>query len=145
MFTHNSIKWIVVFTLLTVTALTIVPDTTLASDPDTVTADANAHTTLLDSLRDRGQAVARAAQARHARDLAVFDHTSYLDSLHARANRVRHQPAIVTANDYVTHLAQLQSFNSGAYSDSGAHISLLDRLRQEGQTATTNKAQVAAR
>ena len=145
MFTYNSIKWIIAFTLLTVVAFTIVPDTTLASDPDTVTADANAHTTLLDRLRDTGQAAVRAAQARHARDLAVFDHTSYLDRLHPRANRVRRQSAIATANDYVTHLTQLQSFGSGAYSDSGAHISLLDRLRQEGQTATTNRAQVAAR
>lgn len=147
MFTYNSIKWIIGITLITVVALASYsfPGEALASDPDTVTADANAYTTTLDSLREMGQAEARLIQARHARAVAVFDHAGYLDKLHAQSVLVRNQARIATANDYVTHLDQLRGLNTLSHSDTGAHISSLDRLRQAGQQATLRNSQVASR
>jgi hypothetical protein len=147
MFTQKLIKWIMAVSLLTIVAFAAhrLPGVALASDPDTVVTDANAHTSYLDSLREMGQAEARIIQARHARDVAVFDHSSYLDNLHALALMARNQPVIATANDYVTHLDQLRGLNTLSRSDTGAHISSLDRLRQAGQQATLRNSQVASR
>ena len=148
MVTHNTIKWIVAFTLLTVIAFGTfrLPGTALAAGPDGVVTDANEYISYLDSLRDMGQVEAQIVQARAARERAVFDHSSYLISLHEKAvvmtKAVNNRPIIVDANGFSSHLDQLRITTNTPQIDANGFISHLDRLRQKGQdTSPVNSAE----
>ena len=148
MFTHNSIKWIVTFTLLTVVAFGTfrLPGAALADGPDGVVTDATTYITYLDSLREMGQTEAQIAQARYAREVAVFDHSSLLVSLNEKAIAVsraaNNRPVITDANGFSSHLDQLRITANTAPLDATGFISHLDQLRQKGQEAAqVNSAQ----
>jgi hypothetical protein len=138
MFTRKSINWIIAFTLLTVVAFGNygLPDVALATGPDTGVTDANSYISYLDSLRQKGQAEASIAQARHARNVAVFDHSSDLDALRAEAAALRMSASNPVssgdANSYISYLDQLRTMDSPAQTDANAYISHLDQLRQKG-------------
>ena len=138
MFTRKSINWIIAFTLLTVVAFGNygLPGIALATGPDPAVTDANSYISYLDSLREKGQAEANIAQARHERNVAVFDHTSDLDALRelAAAMRMSASNQVISgdANSYISHLDQLRTMGSTAQTDANAYISHLDRLRQKG-------------
>ena len=136
MFTQKSIIRIIAFMLLTVVAFgNFGPDVARAADPDKVTTDANAYISYLDNLRDMGQTEAQIAQARHARDVAVFDHSSYLVSLHNRVIDLRidaNRPTIGDATAYISHLEQLRAIGNAPQTDANGFISHLDQLRYKG-------------
>ena len=144
MFTRKSINWIIAFTLLTVVAFGNygLPDVAFATGPDTGVRDANSYISYLDSLREKGQAEASIARARHARNVAVFDHSSNLDALRAEAAALRmsasNQVSSGDANSYISHLDQLRTMDSTAQTDANAFISHLDQLRLKGLDNSEN-------
>ncbi len=149
MFTQKSIKWIMTLTLLTVLTLgNGLLGVALADGPNGKVKDATEFISHLDSLRDMGQAEAQIAQARHARDVAVFDHSSYLVSLRDQAAALQttatNRPTIGDATSYISHLEQLRAMGSTTPTDANAFSTHLDQLRQKGQDAAQVSSSQAA-
>ena len=151
MFTRNSIKWMLVFSLLTVVALGSfnLTGTALAAGGENSITNANAYISFLDNLRTMGQEQAGVAAAQRARDKAVFDHTGDLEALREKAavaTRTNNRPTIADANGYISHLDQLRTMGSSWQTDANAYISQLDQLRQQGHDAAqVNPSQFASR
>ena len=151
MVTLNSIKWMLIFSLMTVVALGSFNLTggAQAAGGENEVADANAYISFLDTLRAMGQEQASVSAAQRARDKAVFDHAGDLDALREKAvmtTMANKQPTIANANGYISHLDQLRALSSFSPADAGAYISFLDQLRQQGfNAAEVNSSQFASR
>jgi hypothetical protein len=122
----------------------------LASSPDKAVMDANTYISYLDGLRRLGQTEAGVAQARHARDVAVFDHTSYLDALRNEAAAMQtsdsNQVVSRDANSFISYLDHLRTMGSAWQMDAATYITHLDQLRQKGfNVSETGSAQLVSR
>ena len=151
MFTRNSLKWMLVFSVLTVVALGSfnLTGAALAAGGENSVVDANAFISFLDNLRTMGQEQAGVAAAQRVRDKAVFDHSGDLEALREKAavTTLANNPLSITdANGYISHLDQLRTMGSSWQTDANAYISQLDQLRQLGHDAARiNSSQFASR